>query len=369
MTSRNNTWVRRCDAALSRRVLVVCPGFQISKVGPDYDFARGVAKIFEASGYRVDVPEFPAPVFPATIFSVYISTLLGGGLKLWRKILAMKDGIVFVSFLPVVFSVALFKRVLGLPVKVLGYMAGAPLDAPRPVRLLYWCMGVLTARLCDGLVMFPDSVSVKWFARYSRRWLEVGGVLVDVSRPPCTEYEKLEWRKARGLDGKVLVGVIGPFNTVNAAALLYVLENLQRTRGDVVFVLIGDAAPAQRVRKQRLVFLGRVADLVHTLCMLDCALIPRFSRTGSPMSKMIYSMAAGLAVVTNNPEGMKVRHGVEALIGSLDELPGLVNSLAADVRLRRTLGLNARKYVARLYDWSTNGGKLTRFIEEVASSG
>jgi glycosyltransferase involved in cell wall biosynthesis len=350
-----------------KKVLIVCPGYTTGAIGPEYDHVRRVAELLKSFGISASLLDFGKKPKNVNLYTIYLKYILGNRLKLWRSLLSFDDGIVYGLFLPLVFAISMARKALGLRFKLVGFMAGAPLSSSWHVRVFYLLMAILTVRTCDGMVFHRESFATR-FSNFSKKSIQLGGLLIDESMPLHSELEKQNCKKEMGLKDKVLVGVIGPFNGVNLPALRYILENLDKFSKKIVFVFIGDISEEQRINNPRFIFTGRVDNLVYTLSMLDCALIPRFSKTGSPMSKMVYAMAAGLAVVTNDPEGMRVRNGVEAMVGSLTELPNLLNSLADNGYLRREIGKNARNYIIKYYNKRLEGERLVRFFESVQVS-
>ena len=358
--------IKNVNSSSVKKVLIVCPGYSRGATGADYDIATGVAELLKASGFSVSLLDFGKQPKKVNI-TFYLTSILGNRLKLWKSLLSFGDGLVYGFFLPVVFAMSIAKKALGLRFKLVGFMSGAPLSSSWLVRTLYLFMAILTVRTCDGMV-FDREAGVTRLASLSRKSIQLGGILVDESIPLCSELEKRNWRKRMMVEDKVLVGVIGPFGGVYLRNLQYILDNLDKFSQKIVFVLIGDLYEVQRINDPRLIFTGRVDNLMYALSMLDCALILRFFKTGAPMTKMVYAMAAGLAVVTNDPEGMHVRNGVEAMVGSLAELPNLLNCLAEDEYLRRKIGNNARNYIIKYYNKRLEGERLVRFFESVQVS-
>jgi glycosyltransferase involved in cell wall biosynthesis len=359
--------IKYVNSSNVKKVLIVCPGYSRGATGADYDIARGVAELLRSFGISASLLDFDKKPKNMNLYTLYFTSILGNRLRLWRSLLSFDDGIVYGLFLPLVFAISMARKALGLRFKLVGFMAGAPLSSSWHVRVLHLFMAILTVRTCDGMVFHRESFATR-FSNFSKKSIQLGGILIDESMTLYSELEKQNCKKEMGLKDKVLVGVIGPFNGVNLPALRYVLENLDKFSEKIVFVFIGDISEEQRINNPRLIFMGRVDNLVYTLSMMDCALIPRFSKTGSPMSKMVYAMAAGLAVVTNDPEGMRVRNGVEAMVGSLTELPNLLNSLADNGYLRREIGKNARNYIIKYYNKRLEGERLVRFFESVQVS-
>jgi glycosyltransferase involved in cell wall biosynthesis len=359
--------IKNVNSSSVKKVLIVCPGYSRGATGADPDFARGVAELLKSFGISASLLDFEKKPKNVNLYNIYLTSILGNRLKLWRSLLSFDDGLVYGLFLPLVFAISMARKALGLRFKLVGYMAGAPLGSSWLVRVLYLFMAILTVRTCDGMVFHRESFATR-FSNFSKKSIQLGGTLIDESMPLHSELEKQNRKKDMGLKDKVLVGVIGPFNGVNLPALRYVLENLDKFSEKIVFVFIGDISEEQRINSPRFIFAGRVDNLMYTLSMLDCALIPRFFKTGSPMSKMVYAMAAGLSVVTNDPEGMRVRNGVEAMVGSLAELPNLLNCLAEDEYLRREIGKNARNYIIKYYNKRLEGERLVRFFESVQVS-
>ena len=166
-----------------------------------------------------------------------------------------------------------------------------------------------------------------------------------------------------GLEGKVLVGVIGPFNSGNRPSIKYVFDRLNRFSDNIAFVFVGDVNSTDIIQNERAVFVGHADNLLGFLRNLDCVLIPRFFKTGSVMGKMVYAMAAGLPVVTNNPENMEVINGLQAVIGQMEELPNLLNELVANQEKMRLIGRNAKLYVLKNHSLEKTKERISNLVD------
>lgn len=342
-------------------MLFVCPNYSQNSVGADHDIIRIASSVLSAAGFATKAVDLPYRNLKFGIYSDYLTAIFGHRLRLLRELLKFDGQIVYAFFMPVIFYVSILKKAFRLNFRVVGFVSGSPYSSAPIVRALYQVLMVLTLNMCDGVVFHRDSPNIA-YSKYTRMWVEVGGILVDSNKLTSYDSASASWRKEKGLERKVVVGVIGPFTSVNRPALQYVLKNMRRFDNRTFFYFIGDTISSDSVSDERVLFAGRVHDMVEALSRCDIVLIPRFSKTGAPMSKMIYSMAAGAAVVTNDPEGMKVKDGVEAVVGPLDSLPELVNYLVNHPEKRIEIGRNGRAYIKRFYDRATEGEKLAHFF-------
>jgi glycosyltransferase involved in cell wall biosynthesis len=172
-------------------------------------------------------------------------------------------------------------------------------------------------------------------------------------------------RKQIGIEGKISVGLVGPFFGQNARSVEYVDQHLHLFDPKIVFIFVGDLEQRNLKANHRMIFTGRVESLEAVLGAFDCLLIPRFADIGSPMRKMVYGMAASLPVVTNSAEGMLITNGVHAQIDSLEHLPNALNDLANDPRKRQEMGAEARLYVRKNHSKDIMINRLIEFMENL----
>jgi len=193
-------------------------------------------------------------------------------------------------------------------------------------------------------------------------------VLVDTEQVEGGTKSRQRVRSSLGIGPeKKLVGVIGPFHANNKPSITFVKDNIDRFSTNTQFLMIGDVSPADKFYHDRVRFVGRVDDLYGYISACDCVLIPRFVHHGAPMGKMVNAMACGVPVVTNDLEEMKLQPGKDVVLGSLEELPSLVNQLLADERLALEIGLNGQKHIQEYYSMKQFREPLIKFLHAAAS--
>ena len=167
------------------------------------------------------------------------------------------------------------------------------------------------------------------------------------------------------VDNTIAVGLIGPFHTYNKPSLRYLVQNLDKFSENITFKIIGSIDTGDKFNHPRLVYTGHIEDYYGTLAALDCVLIPRFVKHASPMGKMVDAMAVGVPVVTNELEELPLVNGENVLLGSLNELPELVNHAVSEKETARRIGENGRKFILQNFSAEGVTMKLERFINSI----
>lgn len=242
---------------------------------------------------------------------------------------------------------------------------GRPLIG-RMYNSLVWSLGMAFS---DAIGHDPSGVPAKLVGYSAIPVLSLPDVIVDTDDFAYSEVARAKIRKSLEIEqDEMVVGMIGPFHGANLPSLKYLKQNLNLFRKDTHFVIIGDCPSNYRFMHSRVGFVGRVERLSDWLSVCDVILIPRLVDYGAPMGKMIHAMAVGLPVVTNNPEGMTVTSGVDAVVGSIDELPTLTSTLLEDPCRAKRIGANARHKIEREYSLKANEEKLVTFIAKYLNS-
>jgi hypothetical protein len=340
---------------LNRKALMIVISQDLVRdIGPEIDFAKSLYSLLNAHfPDSVDILSTSkslksssfmnhSPMLGFITMAWY--AVFGNRLALLRAMFSSK--IVFTVSLPVTAMALAFRRAFGLNTMIIAPFNGAP--SGQVIAFLHRIIVSFVCSRCEAVV--SDRLSSMWttVARYSRHPIALPNVLFvnepsEIS-PPLRET----MRKRLGIRTQYAVGLIGPFTGSNNMSLNYVIQNYAKFDQHVTFVFLGDAEQSP-TSDSRMIFTGRVPDLLSYLPILDCLLIPRFHSTKSPMSKMIYSMKAGVPVVTNNPENLPVINGRDALLGDLDQLPTLVNLIIHDKNLGEQIVTNAKSLINKFY--------------------
>lgn len=323
--------------------------------------------------FRTRVLDFPdtmhSPISKlnsAIAFSSYLflKGLMGNRFRLLR-ILSKERGVVWAGFIPIAIITLFFRFVLKLQYSFIFHTNGYPrCTVPK---FLYRLVTPLIFHLSDGVITGGMNNSRRFVERYSKRVFLLPPILVETSDFNVSTEERHKLREMLKLENKIGVAVIGPFTSHNRPSINYVKKNLDRFDSRIVFVFIGRFFAEDRVSNSRMRFVGEVNNFAEYLCSLDCALVPIYNKEGAPSSKIVNAMMAGLPVVTDSPENMRVQHGTEILLGNLDELPDLLNDLVSDEAKMREIGMNARKHVAENYSKEKQSESVLRFVREIAA--
>lgn len=214
----------------------------------------------------------------------------------------------------------------------------------------------------DGVIVNPVDSLVSFVRVRARSFATIPGVLIDTNVVNRHELAAARIRKELGLGNRPLVGLVGPFHDWNRPSIDFVRRNSGLFEPEISFMFIGKYSRGDSFTDERVIFVGHVEDFVDYLSACDCLLVPRLARFGGPMNKMVYAMAIGLPVVTNNPEGMSVTNGENVILSQLSDLPREVNRLIQNPGLKEAIGRNARMYVEENYSANANEEKLVSYI-------
>ena len=350
----------------SDEIVMICPGDFRHDIGSEIEMYKHLNVIL-STRYRTRIIDFPrrtrrSVLHLPTIITMYTRVILGEKMKLLRTLCRAK-GIVYASYLPIVLSVALVNGLTGRRFRVVAYISGLPVSSGPVVRFLHRLLAVTALRLCEGAI-FEIGLALNCYSRFAKQ--STYASLISFS-PKALESIKLARTRCTSpsSSGRIQVGVIGPFHSANRPSIKYIIDNLPRFSENIIFVFIGDVITNDVVQSERMRFVGRVENLLDYLTTLDCVLIPRLFRTGAPMGKMIYAMAAGLPVVTNDAEGMKIRNGYDAVVGRIDELPEILNSLVLDRDRMLRIGLNALSFINQHNNSDESTMRVLRFFDDI----
>jgi len=356
----------------SYRVTVVAPGDINQPHAGDVEYAAALVRMlessFDAKLYCFEGHDYMRPRvhyymgLPKWLFQFTTNLVKNWGI------------IVIVNHLGVSFWCAWIKLVFKRKYKVVPYVDNA--EAISRVRyagvsnLLNYFLNLFMWRFIFAQCKFilanrngvPHSIFLSWHS------LGLPGILVDTEQIARGAKSRQRVRSSLGIGTEEkIIGVIGPFHAFNKPSITFVKDNINRFLANARFLMIGDVSPADKFYHDRVRFVGRVDDLYGYISACDCVLIPRFVHHGAPMGKMVNAMACGVPVVTNDLEGMKLQQGKDVVLGSLEELPSLVNQLLADERLALEIGLNGQKHIQEYYSMKQFREPLIKFLYAAAS--
>ena len=214
----------------------------------------------------------------------------------------------------------------------------------------------LAARFTAALVGCGAEVTAslaKWAPRGTRLVTVENGIPLP---PPCTLAEKRRLRAELGVEeDALLIGYLGRMHVEKGVDLL--VEAFRRAfpqRRDARLLLIGPGPLEAQLRREtadepRIMLRGDVSCAARLLGALDIYAQPSL-REGRSLA-MLEAMAAGLPTVAHALPAVKELHseGSALLVpsGDLERLAGALRTLSEDGALRRRLGDEARRRVAR----------------------
>ena len=210
--------------------------------------------------------------------------------------------------------------------------------------------------------------------------------------PNAVELEKFnvlekdkQLEKELGFENKIVIGYIGSFvNYEGLDLLLEACSLLHKKLGDTFrLLLVGDGAMMRPLRKMAqflqienlIKFTGRVShdQVERYYSLIDIAPLPRKSHRVcelvSPL-KPFEAMGAGKVVITSSVKALAeiIDHGRTGLIFEKDNSPDLaekLESVISNLELRRTLGENARTWVAENHSWEHVSRRVLKVYERI----
>jgi glycosyltransferase involved in cell wall biosynthesis len=144
-----------------------------------------------------------------------------------------------------------------------------------------------------------------------------------------------------------------------------------------LFIGAGNSLPYERrlkelkVPEQNFAFLGYLKDASKLIeyYRAECVYVAPTLYENLPI-RVLEAMACGVPVVASNvcavPE--LIRDGLNGFLinpGSVSELAERISALLADPRMRRRMGLDARKTVLEKFDWNVNALKISDFYHQI----
>ena len=305
---------------------------------------------------------------PRNIINLFRRALIGNNFALMRALMYEK-GVVYVSRVPFILASLIYRICFHLNYKVVAVIYGGPNSNNKIQKLVFRILIIPIIRLADGLVYDKVTKVAPLVERFAKQKINIPSVLVDSDLQQPTKIVKNALLVSLGISGKKLVGIIGPFYSFNEPSIAYVQAHIQQFSNDIAFLMIGRYDKKKYKSNDRIIFLDYVEDFDGYLAMLDCVLIPRLITTGSPMTKMVRAMACSVPVVTNELEGMKARPGEEVLLGTLEELPNLVNKLVCDKEKSNELGTKGKMFIDKYYLAKPSMERLRHFLQARTISG
>jgi glycosyltransferase involved in cell wall biosynthesis len=356
----------------SYRVTVVAPGDINQPHAGDVEYAAALVRMLE-SNFDAKLHCFEGHNYMRPRVYYYM------GLPKWllhftTKLVKERGIIVVYHHLGISFWCTCIKLVFKRKYKLVPYVANIESIskvryAGASKRLNYFLnlfMWRFTFEQCKYVLADSNAVPDSVFPSCYRLGLPV--MLVDTEQIGRGAKSRQRVRSSLGIGTEEkIIGVIGPFHAFNKPSITFVKDNINRFLANARFLMIGDISPADKFYHDRVRFVGRVDDLYGYISACDCVLIPRFVHHGSPMGKMVNAIACGVPVVTNDLEGMKLQPGKDVVLGSLEELPSLVNQLLADGRLALEIGLNGQKHIQEYYSMKQFREPLIKFLHAAAS--
>jgi glycosyltransferase involved in cell wall biosynthesis len=288
------------------------------------------------------------------------------------KELSVSQGIVYIiDYTRITILAIIVRKLLCRNYKIVNFLSQGNFGPSPNSKVLNRLMTIAfsftlasTIRLSDGILWIPGkelSAIVPNQAKFSMKFTSV----LDFKGLHYNTEQRRLLRQKLGIENRKVIGIIGPFHKNNKESIAYVSKNLSRFPDDFVFLFVGHVDAKDKVQNSRFFFVGHVADLSAYISACDCVLIPRFVNFGSPMNKMMYSMAVGVPVVTNNAENMGIINKVHAGIGSLNELPDIVKEILSDKMLCEQIGENGRNFVHENFSIQAKKKDLANFLSTV----
>jgi glycosyltransferase involved in cell wall biosynthesis len=136
---------------------------------------------------------------------------------------------------------------------------------------------------------------------------------------------------------------------------------------DVNFLIIGRTPPKLLTNMPHVTFTGTVKTIADFLATSDIAIAPLLQGSGTRL-KILEYLSCGLPVVSTSigAEGLDVEDGINILIeDDMDKFADKIIDLLMDKKLRRKLGMAARKLVVKKYDWQSIGKRLDEVYQLV----
>ena len=355
-------------SSASRVITIVAPGDPSNTHTSDVEYARVLVEMMRRD-ILTQILCFEGHNFllPRVFFYLRLPRWI---LAYTRDMVTQNGVIITVNNLGIMFWTVCVRLLFRRRYQIIAYIANASGIMQRSNGLVsrmntilnrfIWEVGL--AR-CNGILANRNGILDRLIPKKHGPILYVPDFLVEAKRSGFFPADRNRIRSLIAIqEDRLVVGVIGPFHRYNKQSIAYVLDNIDRFGRNAFFLMIGDVRPDDVVHHERIRFVGRVEKLDEYISACDCILIPRYVHFGAPMVKMISAMAMGIPVVTNDLEEMELRPGIDVMLGTLDELPSLVNLLLANSELAERVGENGRKHIAEHYSIESIRAPLFRFV-------
>jgi len=194
----------------------------------------------------------------------------------------------------------------------------------------------------------------------------------------CFAYDRrLIREKYRIPDDSIVVGFIGsmvPWHGIDM--LLDSLGDMLAHNPDIHLLLVGDASQVDLASKDdklkgHVTFTGRIPHdaIPQYMAAMDIAVLPNSNNYGSPM-KLFEYMAAGKPVVAPQlgPIEEIITHKVDGCLFeqlNREQMVEFILMLAADEKLRKKIGINAKIKVFSEHTWEKNAERTLLIYKQV----
>jgi glycosyltransferase involved in cell wall biosynthesis len=193
--------------------------------------------------------------------------------------------------------------------------------------------------------------------------------IIDIPNIVFTQGKNINnFKKVKNKNPKILF--TGAMQTrANRDAVKYFINEIfpiiETDLNNIEIHFVGSGADLLKINNRKNIFLtGYVDDLSEHYYGSDVYICPL--RAGSGIkNKILEAMACGCSIVTSSIgiEGLNVQNGKEVLISdNAKDFAFSVKRLIDDSKLRSYLGINARKFIEKAYDYENTKKKLLQAI-------
>jgi glycosyltransferase involved in cell wall biosynthesis len=203
-----------------------------------------------------------------------------------------------------------------------------------------------------------------------RNKIEVIPNSVDVNKfSPTINGDKI--RDQYRLHGRIVLIFHGPLGyppNEEAALMLTekVLPSVLKRHPNVSLLLVGRNPP--RIFHPNIIITGFVKDLPEFIAASDIGVVPLL-RGGGTRIKLLEYMACGKPVVSTmkGAEGLDLKNGHDILMSKYpdSQFIDLIFEMIEDDKLRKRMGLNARKKIESYYNWETTAKRAVQVYKTI----
>jgi glycosyltransferase involved in cell wall biosynthesis len=203
-----------------------------------------------------------------------------------------------------------------------------------------------------------------------RNKIEVIPNSVDINTfSPTINGDKI--RNQYELHGRIVLifhGTLGYPPNEEAALMLAeeVLPSVLKRHPNVSLLLVGRNPP--KISHPNIIVTGFAEDLPEYIAASDIGVVPLL-RGGGTRIKILEYMACGKAVVSTmkGAEGLGLQNGHDILMSKYpdSQFVDLIFEMIEDDKLRKRIGLNARKKIESFYDWETTAKRAVQVYKAI----